>query len=155
MVSINRMFSYLSPKILRPEKNCSANFDFFQVIKLYCICCCFIAISILGLPLVLMQQFCVKHCVMTTQSGFLSRFAHLHPFTKKKTHSLRSNDDTTLKDVTKRFNNVLQTIQTNSISETKNLIISGITFGYKPSSAEIEGRQPYWKRLENDIGKLK
>ena len=54
----------------------------FQVIKLYWFCCCFIAISILVLPLTLMQQFCVMHFAVTTRSGFLPRFARVHLFVK-------------------------------------------------------------------------
>ena len=54
----------------------------FQVIKLYWFCCCFIAISILVLPLTLMQQFCVMHFAVTTRSFFLPRFARVHLFVK-------------------------------------------------------------------------
>ena len=77
------------------------------------------------------------------------------------TPALRSYDNKKLKDVTKRVNDVLGTIETNSISETKNLIIAGITLMYKElgiknNAQKTKAKEPYWKRrLENDIRKLR
>ena len=80
---------------------------------------------------------------------------------KQMNPSLRFFDNNKLKDITKRVNDVLGSIETNSISETKNLIIAGITLVYKESGIKgnvqkTKSKQPYWKRrLENGIGKLR
>ena len=53
----------------------------FQILKLFWFFYCFIAISILALPVTLTIQFLAVHSV-TTQSRFLPLFARVHHFAK-------------------------------------------------------------------------
>ena len=68
------------------------------------------------------------------------------------TPALRSYDNKKLKDVTKRVNDVLGTIETNSISETKNLIIAGITLMYKELGIKTMHRKQKPKSLTGKGG---
>ena len=71
---------------------------------------------------------------------------------KQMTPALRSYDNKKLKDVTKRVNDVLGTIETNSISETKNLIIAGITLMYKELGKKTMHRKQKPKSLTGKGG---
>ena len=71
---------------------------------------------------------------------------------KQMTPSLRSYDNKKLKDVTKRVNDVLGTLETNSISETKNLIIAGITLVYKELGIKTMRRKQKPKSLTGKGG---
>ena len=64
-----------SSKIFRPIS------VLVQVFWLFCFCYGFIAISIFVLPLVLLVQFVVLHCV-ATQLGFFPLFARMHHSTE-------------------------------------------------------------------------
>ena len=52
-----------------------------SILRLFCFCYGFIAISVLVLPLVLLIQFLALHCV-GTQLCFLPLFARMHHFAK-------------------------------------------------------------------------
>ena len=53
----------------------------FQILKLYWFCICFLAVSIVVLPLTLIIQFLAVHS-LATQSCFLPLFASVHHFAK-------------------------------------------------------------------------